>query len=149
MCPYQPGWSKPPGFYSLSILFKEAFRIRAGLKSGNLPSQSFSRRKFTCHKIKTSQLKMQQRLLPIHPPCWTGSTRRLPGFLASLEPVRQISLTGTLGTDPGLTCSLTLEYFGKPHISGSLLGFQRICRLLKTFGNTETKWGFDGCKMEF
>lgn len=55
MC-HQPEWSKPPGFCSLCILFKEAYRIRAGLRSGNLPSQSFHRRKFTCHKIKISHL---------------------------------------------------------------------------------------------
>lgn len=134
---------------SLQDFAKEAFLIWAGLRSGNLPSESFSRRIYTCHKIKTSQLKMWQRLLSIHPPCWTGSTHRLPGCLASLEPVRQISVTGALGIDPGLTCSLTLEYFRKPHISASLLGIQRIWKLLKTFRNTETEWGFDCCKIKY
>lgn len=118
MCPYLPKCSKPPGLCSLSILFGEALQIRAGLRSGELPSQSFfSGENSLAIKLEHPSRKCNRDFSLSILPSLLGS--RLHGFLALLEPVRQISLTGTLGSDPGLTYFLTLGYFGKPHISGS------------------------------
>lgn len=100
MCPYLPKWSKPPGFCSLSIQFREALQIRAGLRAGELLSQSlFSGENSLAIKLEHPSWKCSRdffslSILPSLPRGGIFLVFKFHGFLALLELVRQISLTG-------------------------------------------------------
>lgn len=143
MCPYLPKWSKPPGFCSLSIQFREALQIRAGLRAGELPSQSlFSGENSLAIKLEHPSWKCSRDFFP-YPSSLHFQEVEFFWFSSFMASWHCWSLSGKfllLGTDPGLTFPDPGVFWEASHFWFRVSGCAVLSENLRAFENIWKHW---------